>query len=139
MARYLVVANRTLGGDQLVSRLDELLVSGPVSIFLAVPVTDTDVSLPRDHQASQARAQARLHRELARLRTRGVDADGEVLTTDIVQHVYDLAQEHHYDAVLVSTLPPRLSRWLRMDLPTRLSKALSVPVQHVEGPAGPAV
>jgi nucleotide-binding universal stress UspA family protein len=80
-----------------------------------------------------------LHRELARLRERGIDADGEVVTGDVVEHVQDLTHEHHVDVVLVSTLPPRLSRWLRMDLVTRLARGLSVPVQQIESPAGPTV
>lgn len=137
MARYVVVANRTLGGEQLTARLDELLAAGPASVILAVPVTETQGTLARDRQASQARAQARLHRELARLRGLGVDATGDVLVTDIVEHVRDLTRDHHVDAVLVSMLPPLLSRWLGMDLPSRLAKALTVPVRRVEGPAGP--
>lgn len=137
MARYLIVANRTLGGERLVARLDELVTGGPPTVHLAVPVTEADAPLLRDRQASVTRAQTRLHRELARLRSRGVDATGDVLTTDVVEYVRELTREHHYDGVIVSTLPPRLSRWLRTDLPSRLAKALTVPVQHLEGSEGP--
>ncbi|MGY1622082.1 hypothetical protein ACI789_07810 [Geodermatophilus sp. SYSU D00965] len=35
------------------------------------------------------------------------------------------------DAVIVSTLPLGLSRWLRRDLPGRLERAARLPVEHV--------
>ncbi|MEZ5294822.1 MAG: hypothetical protein R2697_00680 [Ilumatobacteraceae bacterium] len=33
--------------------------------------------------------------------------------------------------VIVSTLPSRISRWLRQDLPTRICRAVTVPVTVV--------
>ena len=42
MTRYLVVANQTLGGDQLVHRLDELMSAGPCTFRLLAPVTQTE-------------------------------------------------------------------------------------------------
>jgi hypothetical protein len=139
MARYVIVANRTLGGERLLAGIDSLLDSGPVTLFLVVPVTTERGALPRDREASRTRSLARLHRELARLRERGVDATGEVITDDVVERVRELTREHRVDAVLVSTLPPRISRWLRMDLITRLAKAVTVPVRQIEGPPGPPV
>jgi hypothetical protein len=36
-----------------------------------------------------------------------------------------------FDEVIVSTLPLGLSKWLRIDVPTRLQKATKLPVHHV--------
>jgi hypothetical protein len=36
-----------------------------------------------------------------------------------------------YDEIVVSTLPTGSSRWLGLDLPRRLAKLTSVPVEHV--------
>jgi len=36
-----------------------------------------------------------------------------------------------FDEIVVSTLPTGTSRWLGLDLPRRLEKLTSVPVQHV--------
>jgi hypothetical protein len=110
MARYVVVANRTLGSGRLVDRIDEWLASDSACFHLVVPVTNTQAGLPRDREASRTRALTRaltrLHRELARLRERGTDATGEVVTGDVVEQVRELTHERQVDAVLVSTLPP---------------------------------
>lgn len=71
--------------------------------------------------------------------TLGVDADGEVVAANPVEYIRDLTTKETFDEVVVSTLPRTLSRWLRLDLPHRLGRALAVPVSHFEGPAGPSI
>jgi hypothetical protein len=150
MARYLIVANQTLGGAELTGWIDQRLTEGPVSLYLAVPVTDTEGTHQWDyppfdrliadaHRVAQTLAEARLHHELSRLRGLGVDAVGEVVASNPVEHVRDLARQEHFDGVLVSTLPRRISRWLHLDLPHRLTRALGKPVVLVEGAAGPSL
>ena len=51
----------------------------------------------------------------------------------------ELLHEEHFDGVVVSTLPRRLSRWLIRDLPHRIASVADVPVTHVEGNAGPSL
>ncbi len=150
MPRYLIVANQTLGGEQLVARITTLLDKGATTLRFAVPVTDTegtqqwdypptDRYIPTAHQIATWLAQDRLRRELSRLRGLGVDADGEVVDANPVDHIRDMTTKETFDEVIVSTLPATLSRWLRLDLPHRLTRALSVPVSHFEGPAGPSI
>lgn len=150
MPRYLVVANQTLGGEQLVARIATLLDEGPTTVRFAVPVTDTegtqqwdypptDRYIPNAHQVATWLAEDRLQRELSRLRGLGVDADGKVVDANPVEHIRDLTTKETFDEVIVSTLPRTLSRWVRLDLPHRLARALSVPVSHFEGPAGPTI
>ena len=150
MSRYLIVANQTLGGEQLVARITKLLDEGPITLRLAVPVTDTegtrqwdypptDRYIPDAHQIATTLAQERLQRELARLRGLGVDADGEVVAPNPVEHLRDLTKQETFDEVIVSTLPHTVSRWLRLDLPHRLARALSVQVSQIEGAAGPPI
>jgi hypothetical protein len=43
----------------------------------------------------------------------------------------ELTQHPGYDAILISTLPPGMSRWLRMDLPRRVARQFSIKVIHV--------
>jgi hypothetical protein len=52
MRRYLVVANQTLAGEPLVSRL-RLSRAGPCAFFLIVPATP-----PRDHLWTEGEARA---------------------------------------------------------------------------------
>ena len=74
MPRYLIVANQTLGGEQLVARITTLLESGPTTLRFAVPVTDTegtrqwdypptDRYIPDAHQIATWLAEDRLRRE----------------------------------------------------------------------------
>ena len=149
MARYLVVANQTLGGVELRAKLDEL-ISGTDAVHLVTPVSRTDGERdwdnpPTEHTGPDAAlvarwlAEARLKRELDRLDEAGVDATGEVVEHDPVNRIREALSEQQYDRIVVATLPQSLSRWLRMDLPHRIMRLSTVPVTHVEGTAGPSL
>ena len=64
---------------------------------------------------------------------RGLDADdtGEVGVIDTVAAVVGVVQRDQIDEILVSTLPSRISKWLRQDLPHKIEKRVSVPVTVV--------
>jgi nucleotide-binding universal stress UspA family protein len=150
MAVYLIVANQTIGGEQLTAKLDELVGAGSCTFRFLVPVTDTeglhqwdyppiDRVIPDAHRIAAALAEGRLEHELARLRRSGIEASGEVVDALPVRRVQELLHEEHFDGVVVSTLPRRLSRWLVMDLPHRIARVADVPMTHVEGNAGPSL
>lgn len=150
MALYLIVANQTLGGEQLEAKLDELIGGGPCAFRFLVPVTDTeglhqwdyppiDRVIPDAHQIAAALAEGRLEHELARLRRSGIEASGEVVEALPTDRAQELLREQPFDGVVVSTLPRRLSRWLVMDLPHRIARLTDVPVTHVESTAGPSL
>lgn len=150
MGVYLIVANQTIGGEQLTAKLDELTSAGPCTFRYLVPVTDTeglhqwdyppiDRVIPDAHRIAAVLAEGRLENELARLRRAGIEAGGEVVDALPLRRAEELLREQHFDGVIVSTLPRRLSRWLVMDLPHRLARLSDVPVTHVEGNAGPSL
>ncbi len=152
MALYLIVANQTIGGEQLTAKLDELASASSASTFrFLVPVTDTegahqwdyppiDRLIPDARQIARVLAEARLeHGRTRRLRRSGIEASGEVVDAQPVDRVQELLQEEHFDGVVVSTLPRRLSRWLIRDLPHRIASVADLPVTHVEGNAGPSL
>jgi hypothetical protein len=43
----------------------------------------------------------------------------------------ELREHTGYDGIVLSTLPPGRSRWLRSDLPIRLRRLHRLPVEHV--------
>lgn len=117
---------------------------------MAHPVTDSegthqwdyppiDRLIPDAHQIARVLAEARLEHELSRLRRSGIEASGEVVDALPVDRAQELLHERHFDGVVVSTLPRRLSRWLIRDLPHRIASVTDVPVTHVEGNAGPSL
>jgi hypothetical protein len=84
-----------------------------------------------DDRQAQAHAQARLGEELTRLRKAGAEADGEVGDPDPLQAIRDVLGREHFDEIILATLPPGVSRWLRMDLPHRAQRSVDLPVTHV--------
>ena len=71
MPRYLVVANQTLAGEPLVSRIRELARADPSSFHVVVPATP-----PRDHvwTEGEARATARSRLDAAMARFAGLES-----------------------------------------------------------------
>ena len=63
-------------------------------------------------------------------RSAGGPVEGMVGETDPFEAVKSALQDPGYDEVIVSTLPRRVSEWLRRDLPHRIGK-LGVPVTTV--------
>jgi len=150
VARYLVVANQTLGGAELRAKVEELTSDGNTTVHLVAPVSRTDGErdweYPRtDRTAPDAAivarwlAEARLKREIDRLSAAGVAASGEVVDHDPVDRIREVLKEQQYDGIVVSTLSRTLSRWLVMDLPHRIMRLSNVPGTHVEGTAGPSL
>lgn len=150
MSTIVVVANQTLGCEELESALEERLAGGGVQVYLVAPVTKTegeqqwdypptDRYIPNATQIAHALATGRMEQEMARLRERGVEVAGEVVDADPVHRVSEVVEQTGAQAVMVCTLPERFSRWIRRDLPARIGHACAVPVQHVPGSAGPSL
>jgi hypothetical protein len=81
--------------------------------------------------AAIARARVVLEQALVRFREDGIDATGEVGDGDPVLAVGDVLNRFDIDEIVVSTLPPGVSRWLKRDLPNRLRRRYGIPVTHV--------
>jgi GABA permease len=133
MDRYLVVANQTLGGEPLLAAIRELLRAGPCTFRIVVPAT----RLPgRTWTEGDARvtAQARLEQALAKFGALGAEVEGEVGDANPILAIEDVIREHGpFDRIVLSTLAPGASRWLRLDLPHRVEAQFGIPVRHVIG------
>jgi hypothetical protein len=130
--RYLVVANQTLGGTHLLSLLREL-AEQPSSFHVLVPATP-----PRDRLWTEAEARAiarrRLDDALERFRSVGIEATGEVGDERPLQAIDDALEGEDFDEIVLSTFPPGMSKWLRLDLPHRVEATYGLPVRHVIAP-----
>jgi hypothetical protein len=62
--------------------------------------------------------------------------EAEVGDASPVEAAKDAMLKSSFDAVVVSTLPPKVSRWLRGDVVRRLERATDVPIIHVVAHAG---
>jgi len=51
---------------------------------------------------------------------------------DPIAAVQDANNFDKFDEVIISTLPQRASKWLKLDLPSKAGRATGLPVTHVE-------
>lgn len=154
MRRILIVANQTLGGDQVLETVRARLSAGACHFHVLVPATNaaqldpgylaesmaTDQPAAPDSPAAEVRedpghplARLQLRHELERLRAEGVDASGEIGVSDPMDAIRTALRREPFDEIILSTLPPGLSRWIAMDLPSRARRAFKLPVTHVSG------
>jgi hypothetical protein len=135
MRSYLIVANQTLGGEHLWEEVRARMQEGDCRFHVLVPAAYDPNSWSWSEEQAEAEARARLERALGRLHDVGTEADGEVGDIRTIDATLDALREHAYDEIIISTLPPGASRWLKMDLVSRLRRAVDIPVTHVIGEA----
>jgi hypothetical protein len=134
VGRYLIVANQTLAADQLTEKVRQLQSEGECSFHIVVPATHAKDHASYTEGGDHALAEKRLEAALERFRGLGCDAEGEVGDTSPFLAVRDcLLADGTYDGVILSTLPPGVSRWLKQDLPHRLERTFGLPVTHLTG------
>lgn len=131
MRAYLVVANRTLPSSALHAAIRERLAQGPAMIHVVVPITPVGHALTWDEDESRIEATGRLAAFTDWLQSLGVGSSGEVGDRDPVQAVRDALRDRSVDEIILSTLPPGISRWLGQDVPSRLQAANDTPVTVV--------
>lgn len=132
MRQYLIVANLTLGGEHLWKEVRARMEQGPCRFHVLAPAAhDPKGGGTWTEEEASAAARERVERTLLALRDMGAEADGEVGDIRSLDSTLDALRAHDYDEIILSTLPPGASRWLGMDLPSRLRRAVDVPLTHV--------
>lgn len=147
----LIVANQTLGGVELLAEVTRRINQGRTTFHVVVPVTKPGLeanrrvvwnptfTVPdrgsRDDALEEARrrAQHRLDRMVNAIHEHGGAATGEVGTSDPLNSVTTCLLRGTYEEIIVSTLPPGISRWLKVDLPSRVANVTDLPVTTVVG------
>jgi hypothetical protein len=128
----LVVANQTLPSAALADAIAKRIEAGVAAFHVVVPATPpASHGLTWNEDDSRTEAGARLEQFLSDLRARGVEVSGEVGDRDPVAAVRDAIRGRDVGEVLLSTLPPGISRWLGQDVPSRLRGAVPVEVNVV--------
>ena len=121
----LVVANQTMAGDDLVTRLKAKAEEGPRRFIVAVPQG------PGDGEASQA-ARARLNALLSSLADKGIVAAGMIAHSDPYTATMNAVQAFLISEIVISTLPSNRSEWTKGHLVSKVASATNKPVEHVE-------
>jgi hypothetical protein len=131
-ARVLVVAHQTAATQPLLDAVSERAQQGPSTFTLLVPNPAHGLHKVVDAQdQSPAEAQAVLDQALPKLsESAGSQVEGIIGDPDPVAAVHDAINLRGFDEIIISTLPHRVSRWLKLDLPSKVS-GMGLPVRTV--------
>ena len=130
--RVLVVANRTLHGDELRAVLRRRAADGAELHVVAPILTSRTHYLASDVDKELDEARERLATALAWARAEGVTASGKVGDANAaLGAIEDELRLFGADEVIISTYPPGASNWLETGIVERLRDELDIPVTHI--------
>ena len=130
--RILVIANETVGGDELLALLGTKSIDTDEEVLLVCPALNSRVrTWTSDEDPARADAQSRLDASLSRLVDAGVSARGEIGDGDPLQALEDALREFPADEIVVSTHPPGRSHWLEQGVVEQARQRYDVPITHV--------
>jgi hypothetical protein len=131
-SRVLIVAHKTAATQPLLDAVRERAGRGSCTFTLLVPNTTHGLHKvvdPEDQTASEARAVLDLALPLLEAAA-SAPVDGLLGDPDPVAAVHDAINLRGFDEVIVSTLSAKVSRWLRLDLPSKVA-GMGLPVTTV--------
>jgi hypothetical protein len=131
-SRVLIVAHRTAATPALIEAVRKRASRGPAAFTLLVPnpahglhrVVD-----PEDVTADEAQDTLELAVPLLE-EAAGGHVEGMIGVAEPLAAVQDAVNLHGFDELIISTLPTRVSRWLKLDLPHKAA-GLGLPVTLV--------
>ena len=119
-ARVLIVANRTASTPRLIEAVRGRATTSPCEFALLIPFVS-------DRKAADWTLETALR--LLRPAARG-KIEGLVGGPDPFQSVQDAVRQGNFDEIILSTLPARVSKWVRRDLIRRV-EGLGLPVTAI--------
>jgi hypothetical protein len=129
----LVVAHQTASTSGLMDAVRARSERGPATFHLVVPQRPHGMHKyvdPLDDGVEEA--QAVLADALPKLSAAaGAEVTGSVGDPEPLMAIHDAVNLGQYEEVIISTLPRRVSKWLRLDLVSK-AHGLGLPVTHVE-------
>jgi hypothetical protein len=130
--RVLVVANRTLEGEDLRAEIRRVAADG-AEIHVVAPILASRLHyFASDVDRELADAHERLEAALAWAEAEGFDATGTVGDPNVaLGAIEDELRLFGADEVIISTHPPGKSNWLETGIVERLREELDVPVRHL--------
>jgi len=131
-ARVLVVAAKTAATPGLIAAVRERAQSGPAVFTLLIPAHAHGLHAlvdPEDQGDSEAESVLELALPLLEEAVGG-PVEPMVGVAEPLAAIQDAINLHGFDELIISTLPARVSRWLKLDLPNKAA-GLGLPVTTV--------
>ena len=132
--RYLVVGNQTLRSARLLREMRSCASRAPARFHLIVPAEKPHGQASSTETEARTKSHERLDAALVDFSVAALAVDGEVGDHNVLDAVRDALERDGYDEIILSTLPPGLSRWIHADLAHRLRRRFALPVRHVVVP-----
>jgi GABA permease len=130
--RVLVVANETVGGEELMHEIGELALAERTEFFVVCPALNSRLKTwTSDSDAASEAAQRRLDSTLKRLGDVGIEAGGEVGDVDPLVAIEDAVRTFHPDEIVISTHPAGKSNWLERGVVDAARERFDLKVTHV--------
>jgi GABA permease len=130
--RVLVVANETVGGQELMKEIGELALAGRTRFHVVCPALNSRLKTwTSDSDAAREAAQSRLDTTISRLSEVGIEAEGEVGDLDPLVAIEDAVRTFHPDEIVISTHPVGKSNWLERGVVSAARERFDVNVTHV--------
>jgi hypothetical protein len=131
-SRVLVVAHKTAATAPLLEAVRARAAKGPATFTLLVPNPAHGLHKAVDEEDQSANeARAVIDEAIPKLSdAAGSAVEGFVGDADPVAAVHDAINLRGFDEVIVSTLSAKVSRWLKLDLPSKVS-GMGLPVTTV--------
>jgi hypothetical protein len=131
--RILVVANQTACGGALLREVRRRVEREKCTFTLVVPATPPQEHATWTEGEAHEIARARMEEAVERFRREGAEVKGVVGDASPVLAIADVLILAPHDEIVLSTLPPGASRWLKKDLPHRVEQRFRLPVTTVIG------
>src|SRR3954462_10966783 len=131
-ARVLVVAHKTAATPALIEAVRDRAQRGPAAFTLLVPNRAHGLHAlvdPEDQEESGGQTVLALAIPLLE-DAAGAPVEGLVGDPSPMNAIQDAINLHGFDEVIISTLPARVSKWMKLDLPSKVT-GLGLPVTTV--------
>jgi len=130
--RVLVVAHKTAATPALIQAVRDRAARGPATFTLLIPNSPHGLHRVVDPEdTSDAEAAAMLELALPLLsEAAGGEVEGLIGDPSPLTAIQDAVNLVGFDEVILSTLPKKVSKWLHLDLPSKVA-GLGLPVTTV--------
>ena len=130
--RVLIVANRTAATPALLDAVRERAQRDPCAFTLLVPRSAHGLHVvvdPEDQSSDEAEQTLALAIPLLE-DAAGAPVEGMIGDAEPLAAIQDAINLRGFDEIILSTLPKRVSRWMRLDLPHKCA-GLGLPVTTI--------
>lgn len=132
MHRILVVANETVGGQELLTEVRGRAGDSRSQILVVCPALNSPIRhWASDEDQARAAAQARLDASLGAMRAAGLHVEGEIGDGDPIQAIEDAVRTFQPDELVISTHPEGRSHWLERGVVEKARERFAIPITHV--------